>query len=89
GERDADGWIIEGFTEIATRGDRSALLAARGNETLTNLTYASALERGGLEGDARVVVERCYADEQRHLAWIKDALAARSELAPESKKRVA
>jgi rubrerythrin len=36
-------------------------------------TYRSALDET-LTPDARAVVERNYADEQRHLAWIEGAL---------------
>jgi uncharacterized protein (TIGR02284 family) len=72
--RDAKGFLIKGFTAIMSRGDHSALMAMRGNEELTNLSYKNALDDVGAEAEVRTVVERNYADEQRHLAWIKDAL---------------
>src|SRR4051812_11109526 len=42
--RDLKGFVIEGFTKIASRGDRSALHVMRGNEELTNRSYESALK---------------------------------------------
>jgi uncharacterized protein (TIGR02284 family) len=74
--RDLRGILMLGFTKLASRGDQSALLAMRGTEELTNRVYASALD-GELESDARKIVERNYQDEQRHLSWIKDAVAKR------------
>ncbi|AUX21883.1 ferritin [Sorangium cellulosum] len=72
--RDLKGKLIEGFTAITSFGDQSALLAMRGNEELTNRKYEAALNEA-LTVEARAVVERNRADEQRHLAWIKDALS--------------
>lgn len=74
--RDVKGFLIEGFTAIMSRGDRSALLAMRGNEELTNRRYDAA-RRAGLPADVVPIIERNYTDEVRHLAWIKDALAKR------------
>ena len=71
--QDFTGKLLEGFTSIASHGDQSALLSMRGNEELTNRKYSSTLELVLPEG-ARAVVEQNYQDEQRHLAWIKDAL---------------
>jgi uncharacterized protein (TIGR02284 family) len=73
--QDLKGKLIEGFTAITSQGDQSALLAMRGNEELTNLQYASALEHAGLTAETRAVIERNHDDEKRHLAWIKDALS--------------
>jgi uncharacterized protein (TIGR02284 family) len=75
-ERDLLGVLIEGFTAITSHGDQSALMAMRGNEELTNRRYASALENE-LPLAARAVVEKNYQDEQRHLAWIKEAIDRR------------
>jgi uncharacterized protein (TIGR02284 family) len=71
--RDLKGVLIEGFTAAVSHGDRSALVAMRGNEELTTRRYDSA-RRANVAGDALMVVERNYADEQRHLAWIMDAI---------------
>lgn len=74
---DLKGVFIHGFTKLTSRSDRSALLAMRANEELTNRSYKAALERD-LPDDVRALFERNLADEQRHLAWIKDAIAARA-----------
>ncbi len=71
--RDFKGFVIEGFTKVASRGDRSALQAMRGNEELTNRSYEAAL-KDNLPADVRALLEKNLADERRHLAWIKDAL---------------
>ena len=62
---------------ITSHGDRSAVLAMRGNEELMNRTYAAALEKE-LPHEVRVIVERNYQDEKKHLAWIKDVIAHRA-----------
>jgi rubrerythrin len=74
--RDLKGFVIQGFTEIVSHGDRSALMAMRGNEELTNRLYEAALKRD-LTPDVRALLEKNLADERRHLAWIKDALDRR------------
>jgi len=74
--RDIKGVFILGFTMLASHGDHSALIAMRGNEELTNRIYESALD-DELDAEARKIVTRNYGDEQRHLAWIKEALANR------------
>ncbi|AUX41565.1 hypothetical protein SOCE26_029860 [Sorangium cellulosum] len=76
-DRDLKGKIIEGFTAITSVGDHSALLAMRGNEELSNRYYEAALNET-LTTEARAIVERNYGDEQRHLAWIKDALSRKA-----------
>ncbi|WP_437667075.1 DUF2383 domain-containing protein [Sorangium sp. So ce1182] len=75
-KRDLKGFLIEGFTAIASRGDRSALLSMLGNEELSNHMYEAAL-KADLPDEARAVVERNRRDEARHLAWIKEAIAER------------
>lgn len=75
--RDLKGFVIEGFTALMSRGDHSALLAMRGNEELTNRVYKAALEMEDLTPEARTVIERNYADEQRHVSWINSQLSAR------------
>jgi len=71
--RDFKGFVIEGFTKIASRGDKSALQVMRGNEELTNRSYAAALKED-LPADVRALLEKNLVDERRHLAWIKEAL---------------
>jgi uncharacterized protein (TIGR02284 family) len=75
--RDLKGFFISGFTAIVSQGDHSSLLAMQTNEEVTNSYYRRALELENLSPDIRSLLERNYADEQRHLSWIKDQLAAR------------
>jgi uncharacterized protein (TIGR02284 family) len=71
---DLKGFFIEKFTAITSRGTRSALMSMMGNEQLTTSRYKAALELQDIPETAKAVVRTNYADEQRHLAWIKDAL---------------
>ena len=43
-----------------------------GNEELTSHTYESALKLDWT-AEQRAVIQKNYADEERHLAWIKKA----------------
>ncbi len=76
-KRDVKGFLIEGFTKLMSHGDRSALLSMRVNEELTNRSYEAALHHD-LPIDVRTLLSRNLDDERRHLAWIKDAIAARA-----------
>jgi competence ComEA-like helix-hairpin-helix protein len=61
------------LAETATPlGARGLLIAMIGNEMLTNGTYATALDLPH-DQTVRRVLERNYADEQRHLRWLLDA----------------
>jgi rubrerythrin len=71
------GALIEGFTAALAMGNRTALFAMRGNEELTNRTYAAALMRP-LPENARALIALNYADEMRHLAWIMEARKVRA-----------
>jgi uncharacterized protein (TIGR02284 family) len=76
-EPDLKGKALKGFTSVtSSMGDHAALMAMRGNEELTNRSYSKALEEVWPE-DARAVIERNRADEQRHLKFIEDALRER------------
>jgi hypothetical protein len=46
----------------------------RGNETLTTARYKAALDLQDLPDSTKEVIRKNYADEQRHLEWIKMAL---------------
>ena len=70
------GGIIVDYTELLSQEERTAVLAMRGNEELTNSTYASVL-RGGAPDDLRPIFERGFADERRHLAWIRETVSLR------------
>jgi len=56
-------------------GDRAILEAMKSNEETTTKTYRKASNEPGLPSQVRTVVERNFADEQRHLAWIEERLA--------------
>lgn len=71
------GPFIEGFTAVLAMGNRTALLAMRGNEELTNRAYAAALKRS-LPERVRELIASNYADERRHVAWIKEARKVRA-----------
>jgi len=71
------GFLIEGFTAVASQGDHSALVAMRGNEELTNRTYEKSLTIEELPTEVRSLLEKNFSDEQRHLSWIKGQLDAR------------
>lgn len=74
---DTKGFILKGFTAVtAMMGNEAALQAMRGNEALTNRTYRMALNEEWSD-EARRIIERNYSDEQRHLAFIENALRNR------------
>jgi uncharacterized protein (TIGR02284 family) len=75
---DVKGVILKGFTAVTSMmGTEAALKAMKGNEKLTNSRYHAALQEAWSD-DVRVLLHRNYSDEQRHLAFIEDALNARS-----------
>jgi hypothetical protein len=49
-------------------------MAMLGNESLTNARYKAALEIQDIPESSKVVIRKNYADEQRHLEWIRTAL---------------
>ncbi len=70
---DVKGSILRGFTAISSMmGTQPALIAMIGNEELNNRSYQSALKLDWLP-DERALIEKNHSDEQRHLAWIKQA----------------
>jgi len=79
---DLKGAVLEGFTSITSRlGNEAALMAMVGNEELTTRTYHSALQMQW-SADERELIERHYADERRHLDWIKEAARNRQQWSP-------
>jgi uncharacterized protein (TIGR02284 family) len=75
---DTKGFLLKGFTAITSMmGNEAALKAMQGNEKLTNRTYEKALQENWTE-DVRGIIERNLKDEQRHLAFIEEALRTRS-----------
>ncbi len=75
-ELDTNGVIIQGFTTIASQEDRTAVLAMRGNEELSNNAYASAL-MAKLPEEVRSLVAANFEDERRHMAWIRGSILLR------------
>ena len=71
---DVKGFFIEKFTAITSMGTRTALMSMRGNEQLTTSRYKAALDLQDLPETTRQIIRNNYADEQRHLEWIKSAL---------------
>lgn len=73
------GVLLKGITALQSMaGDEMALMAMQTNEKLTNKEYADALRDKTVPEDVREVIERNYADEVRHLAWIVEAIANRT-----------
>ncbi|MRG91453.1 DUF2383 domain-containing protein [Polyangium spumosum] len=73
---DTKGIIIHGFTTLASQEDRTAVLAMRGNEELSNNAYASALQ-AGLPEELQGLVQANFEDERRHMRWIRGAIVLR------------
>lgn len=74
---DFKGFLIQGFTAIrSATGIEGTLKAMKSNEELTNRTYQKALSLD-LPHDVMSIVQRNYADEQRHLRAIEGWLHAR------------
>lgn len=73
---DIKGFFIQAFTKIVSHGDRSALMAMRGNELLTNKSYEKALENE-LPDEVKALLERNLEDERRHLHWIEQTIQSR------------
>ncbi len=71
---DFKGFLIQGFTAIrSATGTVGALKAMEMNEKLTNRTYSNALG-WSLTPEAKLVVERNYSDEKRHLEYVQNNL---------------
>lgn len=75
---DLKGVVLKGFTAVTSAmGNEAALRAMQGNEVLTNRTYRKALDEVWPE-DIRAILEANLGDEQRHLAFIENALKSKS-----------
>lgn len=74
-KRDLKGILIEGMTLLrSAMGDEQALKAMKQNEEVTNKKYSEALKDFHSDKEAMKVINRHYADEKKHLAFIKEAL---------------
>jgi uncharacterized protein DUF2383 len=60
---------------MAIAGDSGVLEAMRSNEETTTKVYDKARNHPDLPMEARTIMERNFADEQRHLAWLQQRLS--------------
>jgi uncharacterized protein (TIGR02284 family) len=73
----AKGFFRKVMTKTAGLGGTELTLKAmRSNEELLNKTYAHHLSLD-FPDDIKAVIRQNYGDEQRHLAWVEQALQAR------------
>lgn len=73
--QDFKGFLIEGFTAIrSATGTEGALKAMKTNEKLTNQKYHDAMILD-LPAEIKLIIEKNYADEKRHLDYIQSVLA--------------
>lgn len=77
---DIKGYFIEGFTALrGMTGTEGALKAMQTNERLTNSRYKDAIgDLVDAPAEIRVLLDRNYADERRHLEYIDRALDTRA-----------
>jgi competence protein ComEA len=73
---------ILSYTDVSAREDRTALVAMRGNEELTNAAYTSALA-GALPEQLQQLIMANWQDERRHIEWIAEELRTRGWELPE------
>lgn len=74
---DMKGTILGGVTGLRARlGTEQALRAMVPNEELTTTTYARMIAKP-FPDDVLALIRRNYADEQRHLTWIRKAIDER------------
>lgn len=75
-------WLTKGKVVIAAlAGDEAILLAMKTNEEDTNTAYERSLAREDLTNEIRSVLERNFADERRHKAWIEARIEAKKAAA--------
>ncbi len=68
---DFKGFLLQGFTAIrSATGTAGALKAMETNEKLTNRTYSDAVGWNWTP-EAKVMVEKNFSDEKRHLEYIQ------------------
>lgn len=74
--KDFKGFFISGFTALRSMtGTKGALEAMETNERLTNSKYEKAV-KSDFPADIASIVRANLADEQRHLAFIREALSS-------------
>ncbi|HEY3306828.1 MAG TPA: DUF2383 domain-containing protein [Desulfuromonadaceae bacterium] len=73
--KDFKGFFISGFTALRSlTGTGGALEAMETNERLTNSSYEKAVKED-FPTDIATTIRENYADEQRHLSFIREALS--------------
>ncbi|MDB6096229.1 MAG: hypothetical protein JWM09_507 [Francisellaceae bacterium] len=73
--KDFKGYLIEGMTSLQSiMGTKSALMAMKMNEKLTNHYYQKACEHTDLTPELKALLDKNYKDEQRHLEYIENML---------------
>ena len=73
----ARGVIRKTLTKVAGMiGTESVLKAMKSNEEVLNKQYANRANQQ-FPADVLVVIQKNYADEQRHLAWVQQAISNR------------
>jgi rubrerythrin len=74
---DAKEMLTTGKVALASlMGDKAILHAMRTNEEDTVTAYDRARKHADVPSDIRPIMERGYADEVRHRAWMEDTAAA-------------
>lgn len=74
---DVKGFVIQGFTAVRSMtGTEGALKAMESNEKLTNRNYGKAVAMAFPPGPM-MLLQRCAADERRHLEYIERTLRLR------------
>ncbi|MGI5864900.1 MAG: ferritin-like domain-containing protein [Myxococcales bacterium] len=69
--KDFKGYLIQGMTSArSATGTEGAIKAMKANEELTNRYYSKAVNMD-FPDDIKVLIQRNYRDEQRHLATIQ------------------
>jgi rubrerythrin len=75
---DVKGFLLKGFTAITSMmGTKAALKAMQTNEQLTNKSYADAAALA-MPLDAKALIDKNFADEKKHLAYVNAALEEKS-----------
>lgn len=73
---DFKGFFLEGFTALRSMtGTKGALEAMETNERLTTSRYEKASNMD-FPSDIATIIRENFADEQRHLAFIREALSS-------------
>ena len=68
--------LTEGKVAIgALFGDKAIMIAMRANEGVTNTAYESAVSHVDANEELRATLQANLADEQRHKAWIEQAIS--------------